>query len=72
MIKNITKYLQPYIKTNVILFSGMAHAINRGEQSVTIKQAVEFYTRNAAFVMRQEKKVTNKNNSIYTIGKYVT
>ena len=37
-------------------FIGMQHAMQRGHQSVTLKQAVEMYTINAAYVMRQEDK----------------
>ncbi|KAJ8308022.1 hypothetical protein KUTeg_012896 [Tegillarca granosa] len=44
-------------------FIGLLHAIDRGDQSVTIKDAIEMYTVNAAYVMRQENKVgTLKEN----------
>lgn len=35
-------------------FLGMSHAITRGDQSVNLSTALEMYTINAAFVMRQE------------------
>lgn len=34
---------------------GVGHAINRGDQSVSMKTAIELYTINGAYVMRQEK-----------------
>ncbi|KAJ8308015.1 hypothetical protein KUTeg_012889 [Tegillarca granosa] len=44
-------------------FIGLLHAIDRGDQSITIKDAIEMYTINAAYVMRQENKVgTLKKN----------
>ena len=35
----------------------MKHAVARGDQAVDIKTAIEMYTINAAYVMRQEDKV---------------
>ncbi|XP_061169197.1 putative amidohydrolase YtcJ [Saccostrea echinata] len=38
-------------------FVGLQHAISRGHQSITIQSAVEMYTINAAYAMRQEDVV---------------
>jgi predicted amidohydrolase YtcJ len=38
-------------------FVGLQHAAQRGDQSVTIKEAIEMYTVNPAFAMRQEDRV---------------
>ena len=38
-------------------FIGMQHALERGAESVDIRKAVELYTINPAYVMRQEDKV---------------
>ncbi|XP_060565617.1 putative amidohydrolase YtcJ [Ruditapes philippinarum] len=38
-------------------FVGVQHAARRGDQSVTIKEAIEMYTVNPAFAMRQEDRV---------------
>ena len=38
-------------------FVGMQHATERGKQSVSVKTAVEMYTINAAYAMRQEYQV---------------
>lgn len=38
-------------------FIGIQHATQRGHQAVSVKTAVEMYTINAAYVMRQENRV---------------
>ena len=38
-------------------FVGLQHAAQRDDQSVTIKEAIEMYTVNPAFAMRQEERV---------------
>lgn len=37
-------------------FIGIANAINRGKQSISVKQALETYTINAAYLMRSEDR----------------
>ncbi|CAG2202931.1 unnamed protein product [Mytilus edulis] len=43
-------------------FIGIQHAVERGHQSVSIKQAIEMYTINGAYAMRQENIVGSLEN----------
>ncbi|XP_063447436.1 putative amidohydrolase YtcJ [Mytilus trossulus] len=43
-------------------FIGIQHAVERGHQSVSIKQAIEMYTINGAYAMRQEHIVGSLEN----------